>query len=70
MSENTTSILQAHLARLAAGDDKARDALVNHACANMARLAERMLAQFPGVRRWEDADDVQQNAALRPWSCL
>ncbi len=70
MSDNTTTILQAHLGRLAAGDAKARDGLINHASANLGRLARRMLAQFPGVRRWEDSDDVRQNAALRLWKCL
>jgi RNA polymerase sigma-70 factor (ECF subfamily) len=70
MSDNQSTILQQHLNRLRAGDLSARDRLLEHAGANLQRLARRMLADFPGVRRWEDAEDVGQNAALRLWKSL
>jgi RNA polymerase sigma-70 factor (ECF subfamily) len=56
--------------RLQAGDERARDELLNSACQRLAHLAHRMLREFPGVRRWEDTDDVVQNAAVRLWEAL
>ncbi len=32
---------------------------------SMRRLASRMLSRFPSVRRWEETDDVYQEAAVR-----
>jgi RNA polymerase sigma-70 factor (ECF subfamily) len=68
MSQSTT--LQRHLDRLRSGDLSARNELLDRAYANLQRQATRMLAQFPGVRRWEDADDVNNNAAVRLWNAL
>jgi RNA polymerase sigma-70 factor (ECF subfamily) len=70
MSDNQSTILQQHLDRLQAGDLSARDGLLRHAAANLQRLVRRMLGDYPGVRRWEDADDVGQNAAVRLWKSL
>jgi RNA polymerase sigma-70 factor (ECF subfamily) len=70
MSDNQSTILQQHLERLQAGDLSARDALLRQAAGNLQRLVRRMLGDYPGVRRWEDADDVGQNAALRLWKAL
>jgi RNA polymerase sigma-70 factor (ECF subfamily) len=70
MSENQSTVLQRHLDRLHAGDPSARDELLEHAYASLQRLVARMLSQFPGVRRWEGADDVSNNAALRLWKSL
>jgi RNA polymerase sigma-70 factor (ECF subfamily) len=62
--------VQRHLDRLRSGDLSARNALLTHAYGRLHRLAHRMLAQFPGVRRWEDTDDVGNAAALRLWNAL
>jgi RNA polymerase sigma-70 factor (ECF subfamily) len=70
MSDQPSTILQGHLDRLRAGDPSARDALLALAYANLRRLAARMFGQFPAVRRWEDTDDVSNNAALRLWKAL
>jgi RNA polymerase sigma factor (sigma-70 family) len=51
--------------RLHAGDRSARDELLAHACDRLVRLTRKMLRDFPGVQRWEQTDDVLQNAALR-----
>jgi RNA polymerase sigma-70 factor (ECF subfamily) len=51
--------------RLRAGDESARDELLAHASDRLVRLTRRMLRDFPGVKRWEQTDDVLQNAALR-----
>jgi RNA polymerase sigma-70 factor (ECF subfamily) len=70
VSDNQPVIVQRHLDRLGAGDLSARDELIEHICAVLQRLAERMLSQFPGVRRWEGADDVSNSAAMRLWKAL
>jgi RNA polymerase sigma factor (sigma-70 family) len=51
--------------RLQAGDQSARDELLAHATERLNRLTRKMLRDFPGVQRWEQTDDVLQNAALR-----
>ena len=57
--------LGACLERLAAGDETARDAIIELVSERLRALAHRMLARFPRVRRWEETDDLFQNAALR-----
>lgn len=58
------------LERLATGDLRARDDLIAIACDRMQGIAHRMLRTFPSVRRWEETDDVAQNAALRLYRAL
>lgn len=53
------------LDRLAAGDPAARDRIVEVSQARLRVLAHRLLQRFPQVRRWEETDDVLQNASLR-----
>jgi len=53
------------LERLAGGDTAARDTIVELVAGRLRVLAHRMLARFPNVRRWEETDDLFQNAALR-----
>jgi RNA polymerase sigma factor (sigma-70 family) len=70
VSDNQSAVLQRHLDRLRWEDASACEELLSHAYANLQRLAVRMLAKFPGVRRWEDADDVNNAAALRLWKAV
>ena len=58
------------LARLRLGDEQARNQLISHCCARLRRLASRMLKEYPGVRRWEQTDDVLQNASIRLYRAL
>ena len=53
------------LDRLRACDASARDELLNLAYHRLSRLAHKMLCGYPGVRRWEQTDDVLQNAMVR-----
>ena len=53
------------LERLAAGDMTARDTVLEVCSGRLRGLASRMLSRFPNVRRWDDTDDVFQNAAMR-----
>lgn len=53
------------LARANDGDQAAREQLINRCCERLERLARKMLAGFPNVRRWEQTGDVLQNASIR-----
>jgi RNA polymerase sigma-70 factor (ECF subfamily) len=71
--ENTLcdiSQLQQCLERHARGDATAREQLLHAACDRLLRLTRKMLRDFPEVRRWEQTDDVWQNASLRLWRAL
>jgi RNA polymerase sigma factor (sigma-70 family) len=66
MSQNDHSTqIRRCIDRLRAGDETARDELLAHASDRLVRLTRKMLRDFPGVQRWEQTDDVLQNAALR-----
>ena len=50
----------------ALGDDEAaRNALLDHACDRLLRLTRKMFHARQDLRRWEQTDDVYQNAMLR-----
>jgi RNA polymerase sigma factor (sigma-70 family) len=67
VAELSDSLLQIQtwIARLQAGDPGARDALLGAAGERLRQLAHRMLQTYPRVHRWEQTDDVLQNALLR-----
>ena len=65
MTENRTDKLAVCIERLRKGDPKAREILISAAEDRLRRLTRKMLKSFPAVRRWEQTDDVFQNAALR-----
>jgi RNA polymerase sigma-70 factor (ECF subfamily) len=65
MIENQTAQMQQWIIRHQAGDTSARDELVNCACERLLRLTRKMLKSHPGVHRWEQTDDVFQNAMIR-----
>jgi len=69
-SEASDSELRACLQRLAAGDSTAREELIAIACERMRHIAHRMLQRFPAVRRWDQTDDIVQNAAMRLYRAL
>jgi RNA polymerase sigma-70 factor (ECF subfamily) len=62
---DSSQVIQGWLDRLRSGDDSARDALFEAASQRLTRLARKMLRDFPGVGRWEETDDVLQNALVR-----
>jgi RNA polymerase sigma-70 factor (ECF subfamily) len=54
------------LGQFGEGDDRARNDLIAHACDRLRCLASKMLREdFPHLRRWEQTDDVLQNALIR-----
>jgi RNA polymerase sigma-70 factor (ECF subfamily) len=60
-----TTKLQSLLAGLSVGDADARNEIIEHACERLRRLTQRMLREYTKVKRWEQTDDVLQNAMLR-----
>jgi RNA polymerase sigma-70 factor (ECF subfamily) len=67
---NTSIELQHWLDLLRSGDDRGRRELINYACERLRKLTHRMLQGFRLVRRWEQTDDVLQNALLRLYRAL
>jgi RNA polymerase sigma-70 factor (ECF subfamily) len=57
--------LRGWLDELDRGNPEAFGRLVAHAEGRLRDLARRQLRGFPGVARWEETDDVLQNALLR-----
>ncbi len=57
--------LSTSLERLRQGDESARLEILQSAKDRLLRLTSKMLKDFPSVHRWEDTDDVFQNACLR-----
>jgi len=51
--------------RLRCGDASAREEMLHHACERLRRLTRNMFHSYPSLRRWEETDDVYQNAMLR-----
>jgi RNA polymerase sigma-70 factor (ECF subfamily) len=62
--------IQDWLARLQAGDAGARDELLGQACERLRLLTRKMLKGFDRLKRWEETDDVFQNALVRLWTAL
>lgn len=60
-----TAQVQLWLDRLQGGDAQAREELLQHFCEQLQRLTHTMLRGYPGVKRWEQTDDVFQGAMLR-----
>lgn len=70
LSDQTHCRLVACLGKLAAGDLSARDELIAIASERLRGIAHRMLRTFPTVRRWDETDDIVQNASLRLYRAL
>ncbi len=63
--DDQTTGVQGCIERLRLGDESARGALLGCAGERLTRLARKMLRDYPGVARWEQTDDVAQNALIR-----
>ena len=50
--------------------EAARSELLSHASQRLECLTRKMLRDYPGVHRWEQTDDVLQNASLRLYRAL
>jgi RNA polymerase sigma factor (sigma-70 family) len=63
--ELRTTELRDLLGRVAACDRTAREELLRRTAGNLERLAHKLMAAYPTVRRWDETADVVQNATLR-----
>jgi RNA polymerase sigma-70 factor (ECF subfamily) len=69
-SDGTTEQVEQWIARLRQGDRGARDALLACAGDRLLKLTRKMLRLSADVRRWEQTDDVFQNAMMRLYRSL
>ena len=60
-----TGQIQKLLDELRAGDESARDTLIEHACERLRRLTRKLKQDYPDVGRQEQTDDVFQQAVMR-----
>jgi RNA polymerase sigma-70 factor (ECF subfamily) len=65
MAPLSTSRLQACLNGLRPEDPAARQAVLAISQERLRLLVRKMLKSYPGVRRWEETDDVLQNVLIR-----
>jgi RNA polymerase sigma factor (sigma-70 family) len=63
--DDRSTLIQGCIDRLRLGDPAALNELLDHASERLTRLTRIMLRDFPGVHRWEQTDDVLQNAVVR-----
>ena len=70
MTDHHTTYLQRCLDRLRAGDQDARKELLNGACERLSQLTRTMLKDYRRLKRWEETDDVLQNALVRLYRAL
>jgi RNA polymerase sigma factor (sigma-70 family) len=67
---NESAAIEGWVHELKAGNDQARKELLNCACERLTRLTRKMLKGFGRLKRWEQTDDVVQNALLRLYRSL
>jgi len=65
MLNNSTFQIQNCLNRIRTGDRSARDELIRTASDRLLLHTRQMLKRYRGVKRWEQTDDVCQNAMIR-----
>src|SRR5438105_5167724 len=70
MSDRSSVHLQGCLDRLRAGDESARKDLRNGACERLDQLTRVMLRDYRRLKRWEQTEDVRQNALVRLYRAL
>ena len=58
------------IARLKAGDDSARNELINCACDRLMNLTRKIKRGYGNVQRWEQTEDVFQRATMRLFKSL
>ncbi|TWT90754.1 RNA polymerase sigma factor [Pseudobythopirellula maris] len=65
-----TSEVERLLGRLRDGDDSARAELLQAACDRLMRITRTIKRTFPKVGRWEQTEDVFQNASMRLYQAM
>lgn len=70
MNNGNTAQLEDLIIRMRKGDVAAQEELVNSAYQRLLYLTRKMLKSYPQVARWEQTDDVFQNAVIRLYKSL
>ena len=65
MTTGHTTALGRWLERLKTGCPEAKDAVIEHTCERLRIMARTMLRSSPRVRRFEETDDLLQDALVR-----
>jgi RNA polymerase sigma-70 factor (ECF subfamily) len=65
VGDQRTEQLQRCLDRWQNGEAAARQELLNGACERLTQIARTMLRAYPRLKRWEQTEDVLQNALIR-----
>jgi RNA polymerase sigma factor (sigma-70 family) len=66
----STMVVQRLLDMLADGHPEASKQLLEVSIERLRQLSRKIMADIPGVSRWEDTDDLLQNGAVRLWKAL
>ena len=67
---SSTLVVQRLLDLLQAGNQEASRQLLDVTMERLRILSRKILADIPGVERWEEIDDLVQNSSLRLWKAL
>jgi RNA polymerase sigma-70 factor (ECF subfamily) len=67
---SSTVVVQRLLDLLKSGDADASRQLLDVTMERLRILSAKILADIPGVARWEEIDDLVQNSSLRLWRAL
>lgn len=67
---HTTAQVASLLQRLRDGDSGSAQALLEASMRRLQLLAKRISNNVPGVKRWEQTDDLVQNSMIRLWKAL
>lgn len=72
MTDQSTGsvMLEECIRRLNDGDQSARAELLNLTCDRLLKLTRRIKQSFPAVGRWEQTEDISQNASLKLYEAL
>jgi RNA polymerase sigma-70 factor (ECF subfamily) len=70
MTDSRTVHLQNCLDRLHGGDESARKELLAGTCERLTQLTRTMLKDYHRLKRWEQTEDVLQNALVRLYRAL
>ena len=68
--DSLETALAACLIALRDGDDSAREKILEICDGRLRALSHRLLGKFTRVRRWDNTDDVAQQAAMRLYRAL
>jgi RNA polymerase sigma factor (sigma-70 family) len=67
---SSTIVVQRLLDQLKSGHSQAAQQLIEATLDRLRLLAQRIFADHPRLKRWEEIDDVLQNSSIRLWRAL